>query len=281
MAISNWENLTPSEQISNWETFESKYQSIFDFKIYHKDNNGWETRLAKKRSSFFSKLPSIKDGMIQLFDNAQEIVKKREELFKAYFPDLKEDIPVYILPSLFSFNGKVAEIPGTTNYGLFIGVDYITYRKDNLNVLFSHEFFHVYHISKRDPNSNDKTMASPLWKEGFATYVSGLLNPDQADDVLLMDKDLANKCQDPHYVSELAKLYLPLLKTDGKTTNVDWFNMSSKEEIKRRGYCLGLKVIREIVKNKNNTILDMTTWDEDHFSNEITKVLEKLSTEEI
>jgi len=267
----NWSSLSDIEKIKNWEEFEGKYQTIYDSRIYHKELSGWEVRQKKKRDFFFTQLPKIQNGMINLFDNAAFIVQEREKAFKQYFTDLKDDIPVIILPSLFSFNGQVASVPNSEKYGLYIGVDFVTYRNDNLNVLFSHEFFHAYHHDKLGDKSNGQTMATPLWKEGFATYVSGLLNPDQSDEVLLMDKDLAAKCNDNQYISELARLYLPIVKTDGETTYGDWFLMSGQNPIKRRGYCLGLKVIREIVKK--NTVLDMTTWDESLFAVEVENVL--------
>lgn len=271
IATQNWKNLSDIEKTTNWDNFESKYQAIYDSRIYHKELTGWEDRQKRKRDFFFSQLPTIEKGMIDLFNNAETIVHEREQAFKKYFPDLKNDIPVIILPSLFSFNGQVASVPNSDKYGLYIGVDFIAYRNDNLNVLFAHEFFHAYHHDKLGEKSNGQTMATPLWKEGFATYVSGLLNPEQTDEVLLMDKDLTSKCNDNKYVADLAKLYLPILKTDGETTYGDWFLMSGQNPIKRRGYCLGLKVIREIVKV--NTVLDMTTWDEARFSVEVENVL--------
>jgi hypothetical protein len=73
-----------------------------------------------------------------------------------------------------------------------MGVDFIAERNDNLNVLFSHEFFHTYHEDHLKPGDSGRTMATPLWKEGLATYISGVLNPDQNDAVLLMDTELAH-----------------------------------------------------------------------------------------
>ena len=271
IATKNWSSLTDIEKIQKWEEFEGKYQEIYDTWVYHKELNGWQDRQKKKRDFFFTQLPVLQNGMINLFDNATVIVQEREKAFKQYFTDLKEDIPVIILPSLFSFNGQVATVPNSEKYGLYIGVDFVTYRNDNLNVLFSHEFFHAYHRDKLGNKLNGQTMATPLWKEGFATYVSGLLNPDQSDEILLMDKDLAAKCSDNQYISELARLYLPIIRTDGESTYNDWFMMSGQNPIKRRGYCLGLKVIREIIKT--NKVLDMTTWNESRFAVEVENVL--------
>jgi hypothetical protein len=188
------------------------------------------------------------------------------------FPDLPNDVVVYLVPSLFSFNGKVAKLPSSGRAALFIGVDFVAKRNDNLDVLFSHEFFHAYHDGKIATGDMNSTMASPLWKEGFATYVSGLLNPTQPLDVLLMDKVLAEDCKSKDKISDMAKAYLPLLETDGETTYEDWFLMSGPTRPTRRGYCLGYFAVQEIAKSHD--LSELTTWSEKQVSSELKNVLE-------
>lgn len=267
----------PQEQVEkNWEVFESNYQSIYDSNIYRKDDGDWEKRLRAKRDRFFTDLPKLSSKMINLFNKAQQIVTEKEAQFKEVFPDLKSDIPVIFLPSLGSFNGQVDFLKDYGRTGLLIGVDFIAERNDDLTLLFSHEFFHAYHSDKL-VGDVDKTMASPLWKEGFATYVSGLLNPHASDEALLMQADLAVACSKPEEVKKMAAEFLEVINNDDLDTYKNWFWMSGTTQPVRRGYCLGLQVIREIVKTNN--VQEMTKWNETYFSAEIQKVLNKMVKE--
>lgn len=99
----------PKDKVENeWERFESKHQSIYDRYVYRKHTPGWEQRLREKRDLFFGQLPVLKDDMKALFASAELIVAEKEAAFRAVFPDLSSDIPVYFLPSLLSFNRGAA-----------------------------------------------------------------------------------------------------------------------------------------------------------------------------
>lgn len=272
-ATENWDSLDEGQRLRNWEHFESKYQDIYDDVVYQKQTAGWEERQIKKRQKFFQSLPGIRTDMLELFQNTN--ISEAELRFKELFSDLPGDIPVVLMPSIFSFNGKVTYVSQFKQSALLIGIDFVAQRKDNIHVLFSHEFFHAYHQRKIPEGSTGATMATPLWKEGFATYVSGALNPEQTDEVLLMDKDLAAKCNQSEFVAEIANQYLAVLETDGEATYADWFLMSGPTQPTRRGYCLGLHVVREIAKT--NSILDMTTWEEARFSKVIKGTLVQIS----
>ncbi|MBK9323746.1 MAG: hypothetical protein IPM97_12525 [Bdellovibrionaceae bacterium] len=214
--FSNSSSLTIDQKNELLNSFEMKSPYIFEKIIYRKNEGDWLGRKAKKRELFFAELENLKPKMATLFKNAEVLVAEKEAQFKKLFPDLANDIPVIFIPSIFSFNGKVVYLPDYGRTGLLMGVDLISYRNDNTDVLFSHEFFHAYHEDNLADGSTGATMATPLWKEGFATYVSGLLNPDQDDNVLLMDEALAKKCADQKFVKEIAKEYLVLLQTDGE-----------------------------------------------------------------
>ena len=157
--------------------------------------------------------------------------------------------------------------------GLMMGVNFIVERKDDLDVLFSHEFFHAYQDDKIE-GSTGQTMATPVWFEGFVTYVSGVLNPDRKDTVLLMDSTLARECDKPTFIKDIAKQYLAVIDTDGQTTYEDWFMMSGPTQPTRRGYCLGLHVMRNLIKTF--TPAETVKWDEARFSTEIKSVLQEM-----
>ncbi len=209
--------------------------------------------------------------MDEIFFRADQIVADQETRFRTLFLNLAPDIPVIFLPSLFSFNGKVQEISGLGRPGLLMGVDFIMKRNDDLNVLFSHEFFHAYHESHLRPDSRGKTMATPLWKEGFATFVSGILNPDQSEAVLLIDPSLEQACGDSRLLSKMASLYLEVLSTNVETTDNDWFMLSGPTQPTHRGYCLGLNVLREL--SKQYPVTEMVDWNETRFGHEVEIVL--------
>lgn len=267
--ILNWDTLSSTEQEQKWEIFESKNQSIYDEIIYRKGSDGWEERVNKKRKVFFEQLPLIRNDMINLFNNAEEIVTKEEKLFRRHFPDLKNDIPVYLLPSMFSFNGMAIEIPGKNEIGLLLGLDSIIARNDNLDILFSHEFFHIYHINKLSKEQIWKTFATPLWLEGFATFVSGQLNPNANNSELLMDSGLAKKCDSKEFVAKKAKEYLQIIdKTESDPNSdllyTDWFTMSGTQKPARAGYCLGLLVLRKLATQ--HQVDEMSSWGEEAFT---------------
>ena len=260
---------------AEWVKFEARHQQIFDLAVYRKQEPGWEDRLRKRRDGFFPEYVALTPKMDELFARAESVVQVQEKRFRDFFPDLANDIPVIFMPSLFGFNGRVIELPEYHRSGLLMGVDFIVKRNDDLNVLFSHEFFHAYQDDHLKSVTVGQTMASPLWTEGFATYVSGLLNPEKNDGELLMDPVLAESCANPGDVAKMAKEYLKVIKTDGKESYGEWFMMAGKVKPVRRGYCVGLKAIREIAKS--HPVKDMVGWDEKKFSKETIKILKDLS----
>ncbi len=272
LATANLEDQTFHEQLAEWVKFEYKYISVYDNVVYEKHRGGWEARQELKRNEFFFMLPEIKAKMIEIFDSAEELVVEKEARFKTLFADLP-NVPVYFLPSMNGFNGKVTSVLGQP--ALFIGVDVVASRNDNLDVLFSHEFFHAYHSTKIANGEVGTTMASPLWREGFATYVSSLLNPEQNDEALLMDTALTQACSDKKFIGDIAKQFLTIISANGDLDYADWFLKEGGTQPSRRGYCLGLQVVREIAKK--NEVKEMITWGEARFSAEISTVLQEFT----
>jgi hypothetical protein len=260
-----------SSTVAEWLQFEARHQNIYDDAVYRKSEPGWQKRIEQRRSQFFAEYEKFTPQMKALFAKAEDVVQEQEARFRRVFPDLSPTIPIVFMPSLFAFNGKVQFLRDYGRPGLLMGVDFIVKRNDNLNVLFSHEFFHAYHHSHLAEGSTGKTMATPLWKEGFATYVSGVLNPREADEVLLMDSALAKACADSQAVSKMASEFLNVIDSDGTNSYGDWFTMTGATQPTRRGYCLGLIVIRELVKKY--PVIEMVNWDEGRFSQEARAVL--------
>ncbi len=262
------------------ESFEKQWLAWTEFKTRHSDLipapgcTNCEERLKENVKDFFKLLPNIESQMWDLFSRADEITKTQITRFKNILPDLPPDIAIAFVPSMFGFNGQVR------NQTFFIGVDFVALRNDDLNVLFSHEFFHIYHgiVLSRLGKTFFQTMASPLWFEGMATWMSIELNPGTSDAIALMDETLAlgKFCQVKENVSDAAVKFLKIIdytkETEGaEATHSDWFKLSGKTEPKRRGYCLGLNVLRTL--GRDYRVQDLVTLGEEEFSPLIKKTL--------
>lgn len=269
------EGQTPATVELEWMRFEAKYNPVYDEYIFQKGQPQWKVRRAIHRDEFLTQLPALKEEMKALFAEAEKIVAKHEASFRQIFPDLDDHTPVLFLPSVLTFNGKAGPMPlFGGRMGLLVGVDSIVQHKDDIDVLFSHELFHTYHQS-RIQGKWAQTMATPLWTEGLGTYVSGVLNPDRDDRVLLNDDELAAACAKPEFVRELARQYLEVKPTFDISVYNDWFMLNGPTKPWRRGYCLGLQVVRRIAKSFS--IAEMVKWDEARFGAKIQSVLKEIA----
>lgn len=256
------------EQEKLWNTFEDKYREVYDSVVFNKSSPDWKTQRNLKLKTFFSKLPVLAAKMDKLFSNAEQLANIQAERFKNIFPDLQSDTPIIFIPG-FGFNGKAKEIPSFGRPVLLIGVDLVAERNDPIDVLFTHEFFHIYQFEVLKNKKIWQTLTSPIWFEGFATYVSGILNPAFSEAEILMDSELAKFCSDNTNIHTWAVEFLSFYNND-KLDDAsydkiykEWFMISGNANPKRRGYCLGLRVFQFLVKV--NSIQEMVKWDEDLF----------------
>jgi hypothetical protein len=125
------------------------------------------------------------------------------ERFAEAFPDFDHTrAPIYLLPSLFAFDGHLE--PRDGQLPLFIGADgLVRYHgtSPDLAVFLDHESFHLYQSQVAPEVMLDPAppVYAMLWTEGVASYVSERLNPDAAllhvllDDVHLADADAATR----------------------------------------------------------------------------------------
>lgn len=276
----NAEEKSFEEQEKLWSVFEDKYREIYDNVVFDKTNPNWQNKRIERLKTFFAKLPNLVSKMDILFAEAEQMAIGQADKFKITFPDLQEGTPIVFLPGI-TFNGKAKSLPSLGRAALFVGVDLVAERNDPLDVLFSHEFFHIYQFDLLKDKSIWQTFSSPLWFEGFATYVSGVLNPTSSQDILLMDNDLSIECSKQANINKWAQAYLlfyNIKNLDETTLNnyyKDWFLLSGTSNPTRRGYCLGFKVIQEVAKQ--NSISSMAQWDETTFSLKIGEALNKLA----
>ena len=258
----------PSHLMDSWNQLEQKFQNIYDENVFNKEIPGWEEKRNQDLQKFFTQLPLLKDSILEIYQNAESITQTQFEKFQRFFPDVQDGIPVVFIPSVLSFNGKGVFYPDLKRNALLIGVDRVAERNDDLDTLFSHEFFHVYHFDKLGDAKIWTTMASPIWFEGFATYLSEVMNPTKGDPVILMDPELASACNVESNVKNWAKEYLQFLSMsteDSQTEGMykDWFRLSGTTNPKRRGYCVGLHIFRAL--SHQYSLQEMSSWDEVRF----------------
>lgn len=264
--IEDYKSESSEVRWEGWKVIENKYSHYLSQTICNIKEPECELKQRSKIDELFETLPIFENKMWNIFDNADQITRSQLAKFKQSFPKLGNNIQIVFTPSLLTFNARVSYIDEKPV--LFIAADSIAKRNDNLNVLFSHEFFHYYQFNKLENNKNWKTFASPLWFEGFATWTSIHLNPGTSDLGALMDLDLATYCSKKSNVALLAIEYRNILEmpTDdpqAQQTYSDWFLIRGSLELKRGGYCLGLQVMREIIKSIN--YLELTLLNEVDF----------------
>ena len=258
---------TPDERWVGWKSFEGKYTKFYDAGICKTGDVGCETLKRSRLDDFFKKLPTFETSMWAMFDRADEISSAQITQFRKTFPNLGADIPVVFMPSLLGFNGRAVEIQGLNN--LLIAPDSLLNRADDVSIVFSHEFFHVYQFNRLSGKKIFWTMSSYLWFEGFATWVSMQQNPGASDSAALVDFNLGRFCAERSNVqlaaSEFTK-FTSISLNDPKAEEVytDWFLTAGKSNPKRRGYCLGLQLFDKLTSTLN--FADLVDLDEAAFS---------------
>jgi hypothetical protein len=275
--LSKWDTASADQKFVEWTNFEKKYADIYDEHIFNHASPVWLETKHKWLEELFAILPKIKDKILKLYDEAEQISESSINSLKTIFPDFSDQFTLVYLPTALSFNGK--EIYHKTRKAemVLIGIDYIANSPTNLNVLLTHELFHKHHFVNMAHN-NFNSMASDLWTEGFATYVSHLANPELDLETLLFDGDLAKACAKPEYVADLAKKYLEVFYrtlTEQERTKFrkDWFRLDGEPTPKRPGYCLGYHLVKSIApKHKLN---DMIKWGNTQFDNNYEDKLER------
>lgn len=257
-----------------WREFEARYPGIYEDIVFPRSDPDWRARRIARLKTSFARMPEMAPHIVAMMRRADAIANGQAALFRKVFPDLQPGTSLVFIP-LSTFN--VAARP--TAYGPFslvVGVDYILQNHDVLDSLFAHEFFHVYHFGKLKDRPHGSTMASPLWIEGFATFVSAQLNPTVAAVSILMDPALAAACT-PDNVRRWASDYRAIVRQDADRADLQaaWFRMTTPEPLARRGYCLGLHVARLLAEA--TPMQTMATWDETVYQPKIEAALDVLA----
>lgn len=175
--------------------------------------------------------------------------------FSTTFPDLAYDRDVYVLPTMYRFDGATRTVARQPT--LMFGIDGIVsfYRPGTFSfpVIFDHEFFHIYHQQVLTPRRAEFAGWNPLhlalWAEGLATYVSQRMNPGTSDGVALLDPSLGERSSAE--IAQLARLFLEQSRLEAP--NEIWFSGGARRDPRvpqRAGYLLGLRAAQRIGRDQ-------------------------------
>lgn len=182
--------------------------------------------------------------------------------FRRAIPDMSWSGTVYFLVSLDSFDGATREVDGRV--ALLFGVDKMAKlhgERGNLEPLFHHELFHLYHqgVTHWDDGPG---MLAPLWSEGLAVWVSYRLNPTATVEDLVLTPEMVREvtARLPAMAHELRAR----LDDGDETLYRDYFlGRGQRADVPKRGaYYVGYLVARRVAAGKTIPALARMTKDE-------------------
>jgi hypothetical protein len=186
------------------------------------------------------------------------------EAFRRALPDFTLSFPTCIVPS-FTYNGAVAALTDDTP-ALMFGVPVLAERGDAIphRVLFSHEYFHLYHEQvNRGFAAEPRLLGRELWIEGLATYASSVIAGDRDPLHLFYDPDLAARY--PSVVRQVARVILERYDSASKDDRAAYFrngSSPSSEVPSRSGYAVGYLVAQRLGAHRSLHDLAMLRGDE-------------------
>jgi Predicted Zn-dependent protease (DUF2268) len=180
-----------------------------------------------------------------------------EESFCARFPDFnRSQAEIYLMLSLFRFDGK---IPHDNPRALFLGLDGLAKfhgASVPLDVILSHELFHLYHFQVNALPAPIDTIPlyRLIWQEGLATYASASLNPKATMADVLLDPRLAR--DGPKYVPAVARALVTQLESTDDEATARYLSYRRGSEIpSRMGYLIGYDIVARLAPTRSLTEL--------------------------
>ncbi|WP_218080438.1 DUF5700 domain-containing putative Zn-dependent protease [Anthocerotibacter panamensis] len=211
-------------------------------------------------------------------EDIQHNFPKYQVSFLKIFPDLKCRVAIYFLPSLSAFDGAVRTVNGRP--AILFGVDQIarTSGKSELEALFDHELFHVYHDQKvgSDQGDSHPPLYNSLWEEGLATYVSHILNPQLSESAILgppIDLAERSRAQLKSLIEELQNNF-----DDTSESTYKRFFLNSRTQTQpppRSGYYVGFLVVHRLAAKYS--LAELVAFTGKPLRQEVLNVLQELS----
>src|SRR3984893_17126821 len=192
-------------------------------------------------------------GMIKIHGRFIDQFAAIEETFYAHFPDFdRSRVKVYLMLSLFRFDGK---IPHDDPRALFLALDGLAKfhgAKVRLEVILSHELFHLYHfqVNPLPATIDEIPLYRQIWQEGLATYVSRSLNSNASLADVLLDPQLAR--DGPKYLAMAScNLLTQLESTDDETTARYLSYRRGGKNPSRMGYLIGYNIVAKMAATRS------------------------------
>ena len=180
-----------------------------------------------------------------------------EESFCARFPDFnRSQAEIYLMLSLFRFDGK---IPHDNPRALFLGLDGLAKfhgASVPLDVILSHELFHLYHFQVNPLPAAIETIPlyRLIWQEGLATYASASLNSKATMADVLLDPRLAR--DGPKYEPAVARALVTQLESTDDEATARYLSYRRGSEIpSRMGYLIGYNIVARLAPTRSLTEL--------------------------
>lgn len=279
-----------TEQLILWDQYvERPHQAFFDSVVWDKKKADWQDRKNKRLSQLLSKYPDLYPKISANFVNFDKILQTKFQAFSEKFKDAnKITAPVYAALSP-NFNGKSAILTNGKNKQIILafGLDMMAERNDDIDVLFPHELFHLYHASvsdiKNDGVEQNENFMLPLWSEGLATYVSSVFSPEKNDGSLLMDPDLGKvkKSDLPFLAKEFTKIREMKISEQNGELYASWFSIRGNklrtDLPSRCGYFLGLNLVRQLAKS--HSLEEMVSWHKNEIYKKVSAGLTNLEAQ--
>jgi hypothetical protein len=239
---------------------ESKYQDYFDYMVWGKGAvKEWKSKREKSLKKLFKNYRDIPLHMyINSYNQFTKTVDDSLVMINDKLVGLGKPMIVVIGPAI-TWGGSASKV-GDIEY-LTLGVDALAMKKiphKMIKTLFVHEFFHVYHSTKADRETDESWYEKGelywhLWGEGMATYgASYLLAEERLEKIMMFDEyKTFQSCNDPFLAKEFIKeFHNPAIDSQEPINYKKWFGATLKSSAviknglpRSVGYYLGYKVI--------------------------------------
>jgi len=257
------------QQLASWERWvERPRQDVYAHVVWETDHQpDWRERRSRQLRQRFADYRQIAARIPPAARALNAEIPARVAAFRKVFPDASATPSVQVLLAP-DFDAK-SGVLGNGEPVLAFAIDSLLLEHADLDVIFPHELFHLYHATHAGVQ-NDGVMAGanltlPLFAEGLATYVSSIIAPQHDDGALLLQPELGSIPQTR--LAELARRFL----TDADQHAIDhehpdafrrWFNAGATryqpDLPNRAGYWLGLAVIRHL--REHHSLRELAGW---------------------
>ncbi|MGB6306273.1 MAG: hypothetical protein WBF89_00670 [Steroidobacteraceae bacterium] len=232
-----------------------------------RDYPGWKESKQRTLQRRFAQYPRVSDQILAAAKTLESSAPSKTAQFRRLFPDApaRPSIQWVLAPNFDAKSGLLGD--GTPV--LAFAVDSLVLEHADMDVLFPHELFHLYHANhagiENDGVMPDANLTLPLFAEGLATYVSSMLCAGRSDGQLLLQDDLG--ALPVARLPEVATRFL----ADADQKAIDpahpqafgrWFMGASSnyqpDLPNRAGYWLGLQIVREM--RHRYSLQEMASW---------------------